>query len=64
MLMIKDIEYNPDIKLRDLKQMYILSALKKSEGNLTEASRMLGVGRATIYRYAKKFGFIKEKNIK
>ncbi|MBM4387273.1 MAG: sigma-54-dependent Fis family transcriptional regulator, partial [Deltaproteobacteria bacterium] len=30
--------------------------LKKNKGNMTATSRMLGVGRATLYRWLKEIG--------
>ena len=34
----------------------IIKAYKASHGNLTRTSRMLGIGRATLYRKLSKFG--------
>lgn len=35
----------------------ILQALEKTHGNMKLAAQLLGIGRATLYRRMKKFGF-------
>ncbi len=38
------------LNLRELERRTIRRALEKTNGNMTEAARMLGIGRATLYR--------------
>ncbi|MFK7989291.1 MAG: sigma-54-dependent transcriptional regulator [Sandaracinaceae bacterium] len=40
----------PLVPLRDLERMAVRRALEHSRGNVSEAARLLGIGRATIYR--------------
>lgn len=44
------------IRMDDLEKAAIVEALRRSNGNLTEAMRALGIGRTTLYRKMKKFG--------
>lgn len=43
-------------RLDKLKDQAILNALKEAQGNVSEAARILGVGRNTVYRRLKKMG--------
>ena len=40
----------PLIPLRELEKRAIRRALDATEGNVSEAARLLGIGRATVYR--------------
>lgn len=42
--------------LDDMEKMAIEEALRKSDGNLTQASRVLGITRQTLYRRMEKYG--------
>ncbi len=43
-------------KLESVEKLAIEDAIKRSNGNLSEAIRQLGIGRATFYRKLKKYG--------
>jgi transcriptional regulator with PAS, ATPase and Fis domain len=45
---IRPVKPGPSLKI---KKEEILVALSKSEGNRKEAAKLLGIGRATLYRY-------------
>jgi len=47
------------IKLKDLERMAIKAALERTDGNLSQAMRQLGIGRTTIYRKIKKYGILR-----
>ncbi len=38
------------LKIEDWEQRLIVEALKRSGGNVPEAAKLLGIGRATLYR--------------
>ena len=40
-------------KLEDMESKAIISAIQQYRGNLTEAAKALGIGRATLYRKVK-----------
>ncbi|MBU2649882.1 MAG: sigma-54 dependent transcriptional regulator [Bacteroidetes bacterium] len=44
------------LNMETLEKNAILAALKKHEGNLTKASKELGMGRTTLYRKMKRYG--------
>ena len=44
------IGYNPNIKMAELERFWILSAIEKCQGSISEAARMLGMARETVYR--------------
>ena len=46
----------PVRRLEDIEREEILHALRIHEGNVPEAARALGMGRATLYKYLKKTG--------
>ncbi|MBE2279060.1 MAG: sigma-54-dependent Fis family transcriptional regulator [Ignavibacteriaceae bacterium] len=52
------------IPLEQLKEQAIRHALKVSNGNIVEASRKLGLGRATIYRLMEKYEIIEKETKK
>ncbi len=52
----------PVIPFDNLKEEAIKHALKTSEGNVVEAAKKLGLGRATIYRFLNKNGLKVERN--
>ncbi|MCE9547311.1 MAG: sigma 54-interacting transcriptional regulator [Planctomycetia bacterium] len=39
-----------DLNLEDMERQLIAEALKRTAGNVNEAARLLGIGRATLYR--------------
>ena len=49
---------NPEVKIQkmeDLEAKAIESAINQFKGNLTEAAKALGIGRATLYRKVKQY---------
>lgn len=49
-------DLKPAGTLDDMEKLAIEEALAKSEGNLTQASRILGITRQTLYRRMEKYG--------
>ena len=53
------------ISFNDQKKRAIVEAMQKSKGNISQAARLLGVTRRTIYKYLKKYNletrFLKDK---
>ena len=47
-------EMNLQERLRDIEKEYIAQALKRSEGNITHAAKLLGLGRTTLIEKIKK----------
>jgi DNA-binding NtrC family response regulator len=47
----------PMIGLEELERRYLARVLHATGGNRSEAARVLGVDRRTLYRMAKRFGF-------
>src|SRR6185503_16398517 len=44
-------EYEPEVlELRELERRAIAHALKRTDGNVARAAKLLGIGRATLYR--------------
>jgi transcriptional regulator of acetoin/glycerol metabolism len=41
---------------QDMKKRRLMKALKKTGGNRSEAARILGVSRVTVWKQMKKFG--------
>ena len=41
------------------EQRLIVEALKRTAGNVPEAAKLLGVGRATIYRKIEEYGIVR-----
>jgi DNA-binding NtrC family response regulator len=46
--------------LRDLEREMMVAALRETRGNVSEAARRLGIGRATFYRRAQRHGLTRE----
>lgn len=46
-------EYDPSTTLEEVNRTYVKLALKYFNHNVTKASKSLGIGRATLYRYMK-----------
>ena len=44
------------INIEDMEKVAIQNAVRRSEGNLTQASKKLGFGRSTLYRKMAKYG--------
>lgn len=36
--------------LRDIENFYVIKAFKDCKGNITKTGKILGIGRATVYR--------------
>jgi transcriptional regulator of acetoin/glycerol metabolism len=47
----------PLIGLEELERRYLARVLHATGGNRSEAARILGVDRRTLYRMAKRYGF-------
>lgn len=56
MLQPKPVHAEIVTSLRDLEYQALLKAIKQTGGNLSQAAKLLGVGRDTIYRRLKKYG--------
>ena len=46
----------PVVRLKDLEAQMMMRALAETRGNVSEASRRLGISRATFYRKASRYG--------
>ena len=46
--------------LQELEREMMIAALKETQGNVSEAARRLGIGRATFYRRAQRYGLTRE----
>ncbi len=46
----------PLVPLREVEREYVELALERCRGNLSEAARMLGIGRTTLYRKVQRYG--------
>ncbi len=44
------------LKLEDWERKLIAEALRRTDGNVPEAARLLGIGRATLYRKIEEYG--------
>ena len=53
---LNDVLEEQPMKLDDLEQRAIISAMKRTGGNVTQAMRELGIGRTTLYRKLTKYG--------
>lgn len=42
--------------LHEIERQHILKALKVCSGSITKAARLLGIGRATLYRKLNEYG--------
>jgi len=49
----------PEPRVPDTRDHYIC-ALRKAKGNVSKAARLLGIGRATMYRKMKRFNISKD----
>jgi len=49
--------------LRELEKAYIVQVLEDSQWNVTRASRVLGINRATLHKKIKRFGLHREKAV-
>jgi DNA-binding NtrC family response regulator len=48
------------LKIDDWERRLISQALRRSDGNVPEAARLLGIGRATLYRKIEQYGIARE----
>lgn len=46
--------------LQELEREMMIAALRETQGNVSEAARRLGIGRATFYRRAQRYGLTRE----
>ena len=46
--------------LHEVEREMMVAALRETEGNVSEAARRLGIGRATFYRRAQRHGLTRE----
>ncbi|MGE0434522.1 MAG: sigma-54-dependent transcriptional regulator [Planctomycetota bacterium] len=49
-------ENEPVVPLAELERRAIAHALRRTDGNVPEAGRLLGIGRSTLYRKVKEYG--------
>ena len=54
---LKSISANPSSSLQQVEHTTILEVLKKTEGNISQAAKILGIGRNTLYRKLKNIGY-------
>lgn len=47
---------SPVVRLRDMEKSALLEALERTNGNISQVVRELGIGRTTVYRKLKKYG--------
>lgn len=56
-----DADGNSSVRpLKDLEREMMVAALRETRGNVSEAARRLGIGRATFYRRAQRHGLTRE----
>ncbi len=53
---IKPIQDSKSFNVEDVEKQTIISALDETNGKLSEAANILGIGRTTLYRKMKKYG--------
>ena len=46
------------LKLKDWEKRLIGEALRRADGNVPEAAKLLGIGRATLYYKIKQYGLV------
>lgn len=46
---------NSTLKIQDVEKEVFLETYYKCNGDLTKTARLLGISRATVYRWAKKY---------
>lgn len=49
-------EFSDLVTLQELEKRYLIRVLDETHGNKTEAARLLGIDRRTLYRMAERFG--------
>jgi DNA-binding NtrC family response regulator len=52
-----EIDNDPIVPLARLEQREILRAIRRTRGDRTAAASLLGIGRTTLYRKLKEYGF-------
>ncbi len=57
---IDDDDKNAVRPLHEVERELMIAALRETEGNVSEAARRLGIGRATFYRRAQRHGLTRE----
>jgi DNA-binding NtrC family response regulator len=58
--MVLDDDKNAVRPLLEVEREMMIAALRETEGNVSEAARRLGIGRATFYRRAQRHGLTRE----
>lgn len=52
---ITNVTFDPKVSLEQIEKQYVLLALEKYNGSISQAARALGIGKNTIYRHLGKF---------
>jgi transcriptional regulator of acetoin/glycerol metabolism len=53
----------PTLNRKDMKKKQLIDALKQAGGNQSEAARILGVSRVTVWNRMKRFGIHLKRNL-
>jgi two-component system, NtrC family, response regulator HydG len=59
----RSLPQSPSVHPRDRKRQELLTALDRSRGNQSEAARILGISRVTVWNRMKEFGLESKKDI-
>lgn len=59
-VLLDDDDKNAVRPLHEVEREMMIAALRETEGNVSEAARRLGIGRATFYRRAQRHGLTRE----
>lgn len=51
----------PIVKIADLERQEIVRALRMTKGNVSQAAKLVGLGRATMYRRLRKYLIAEKK---
>lgn len=58
----RPVSENPAVYFKDSKKQELIEALKRSKGNQSEAARILGVSRVTVWNRMRQFGILAREN--
>jgi DNA-binding NtrC family response regulator len=58
----QDFQHEDDLTMVEVEKRMIISALEHAQGDKTQAARRLGIGKTTLYRKIKEYGFHPEKD--
>jgi len=50
---LRSVQYDPEVSLKDVQDIWTIKALEHSGGNVINAARQLGVSRSTLHRRLK-----------